>query len=47
MTDLWRRLLKTPQGAMGTAIVGFVLLVVLFGPLLAPHDPEALSPLVS
>ncbi|TNM63663.1 ABC transporter permease [Aliirhizobium smilacinae] len=45
MTDFLKRLLKTPQGAIGIFLVVLVLLVVLFGPLLAPYDPEKLSPL--
>lgn len=45
MTDFLKRLLKTPQGAIGIFLVLLVLLVVLFGPLLAPYDPEKLSPL--
>jgi peptide/nickel transport system permease protein len=39
------RLVRTPQGAIGLAIVGFVLLAVVIGPWIAPHSPEGLSPL--
>ena len=45
MTELVRRLLRTPQGALGTAIVALVLLLILIGPLAAPHDPDAMAPL--
>jgi len=45
MTELIRRLLRTPQGALGTGIVGLVLLLILIGPLAAPHDPDAMAPL--
>jgi peptide/nickel transport system permease protein len=45
MPDLLRRLLRTPQGAIGLALVIVVLLLALAGPELAPHNPEALSPL--
>jgi peptide/nickel transport system permease protein len=39
------RLLRSPQGAAGLAIVGLVLVLVLFGPLFAPHSPGGLYPL--
>ena len=45
MTELVRRLLRTPQGALGTGLVALVLLLILVGPLAAPHDPDAMSPL--
>jgi peptide/nickel transport system permease protein len=45
MTDFIKRLLRTPQGAIGMLLVLLVLVVVLFGPMLAPHDPETLAPL--
>lgn len=45
MIELIKRLLRTPQGAIGFAIVLVILVIVAFGPLLAPHDPEAFSPL--
>jgi len=45
MTELIRRLLRTPQGALGMAIVALVLLLVLAGPLAAPHDPDTMAPL--
>ncbi len=45
MPDLLRRLLRTPQGAIGLLVVLLVLVAALAGPELAPHSPEALSPL--
>jgi peptide/nickel transport system permease protein len=45
MIEFIKRLLRTPQGAIGVVLVLLVLLVVIFGPWIAPHDPEALSPL--
>jgi peptide/nickel transport system permease protein len=35
------RILRTPSGAIGVAIVVFVLGVALLGPYLAPHSPAA------
>ena len=43
MRELFRRVLGTPQGSVGSALLLAVLLVVVFGPLLATHDPEAMS----
>ncbi|SFA79216.1 peptide/nickel transport system permease protein [Rhizobium sp. NFR07] len=45
MTEFMKRLLKTPQGAIGLGLVVLVLLIVVAGPLVAPHDPEKLAPL--
>jgi peptide/nickel transport system permease protein len=45
MSDLVRRLLRSPQGAVGSAIVLVALLAVVGGPLVAPHAPEGLFPL--
>ncbi|CAN7668356.1 ABC transporter permease [Neorhizobium sp. LjRoot104] len=45
MTDFIKRLLRTPQGAIGMFLVLLVLVIVLFGPMIAPHDPETLAPL--
>jgi peptide/nickel transport system permease protein len=43
MNEVWGRLLRTPQGALGTAIVALVGIAVLAGPVLAPYDPDAIS----
>jgi peptide/nickel transport system permease protein len=40
---LIRRLLRTPQGAIGMAILLLILLMVVFGPVVAPHDPDAID----
>ena len=36
-----RRLLRQPRGVIGLGLVGFYVLLALFGPLLAPLDPYA------
>jgi peptide/nickel transport system permease protein len=43
MTDLLRRLLRTPHGAAGSFLLLLVALACLLGPALAPHDPDALD----
>jgi peptide/nickel transport system permease protein len=43
MIELLKRLLRTPQGAVGLVLVLLVIIVVVFGPFLAPRDPEAMS----
>lgn len=43
MTDLLRRLVRTPQGALGLALVALVFVMAVAGPLLAPHSPEGLA----
>jgi len=45
MIEVLRRLLRTPQGQVGLLIVGLILIVVIVGPSIAPHNPEGLSPL--
>ncbi|MET3600988.1 ABC transporter permease [Martelella mangrovi] len=45
MTDFLKRLVRTPQGAIGTALVVLVLLAAVFGPMLAPYGAEDMSPL--
>ena len=45
MNELMRRMLRSPQGALGLTLVGLILFVVIVGPLVAPHDPETFSPL--
>jgi peptide/nickel transport system permease protein len=44
-THLFARLLRTPQGKLGCLIIGLVMLMVVFGPYLAPHDPTQMAPL--
>lgn len=43
MTDLLRRLLRTPQVAIGSALLLLLLLLCIAGPELAPRDPEAID----
>ncbi|HTZ79730.1 MAG TPA: ABC transporter permease, partial [Stellaceae bacterium] len=43
MSDLLRRLLRTPQGALGIAILAVLALTCLLGPDLAPVDPEKIN----
>ena len=38
-----RRVLATPTGALGAAIVGLVAIAALFAPWIAPYDPDALA----
>ncbi len=40
MTDLFRRLLRTKQGALGVVILLVVALICVFGPALAPYSPD-------
>ncbi|WP_069883320.1 ABC transporter permease [Bosea sp. BIWAKO-01] len=46
MIEVLRRMLRSPQGALGLVIVGLILLVVIVGPWLAPYDPEKMAPLM-
>ncbi len=43
MGAMFKRLLTTPQGAIGTFILLLAALLVCVGPMLAPYDHEALS----
>ncbi len=36
----WRRLKRRKTGVAGMTIIGFWLIIAIFAPLLAPHDPE-------
>ena len=44
MRDLLGRLLRTPQGAVGLAIVGLIVVVAISGPWLAPYGPDTMAP---
>lgn len=46
MSEGLGRMLRSPQGALGLLIIGLILIVVAFGPWLAPYDPEAMAPLM-
>jgi peptide/nickel transport system permease protein len=43
MIELLRRLVRTPQGAAGLAILGLLSLVCVFGTAVAPIDPEKID----
>jgi peptide/nickel transport system permease protein len=43
MADVLRRLLRSPQGAIGLTLVVLVLAVAILGPSLAPYEPSAMS----
>ncbi|CAO3403034.1 ABC transporter permease [Azospirillum sp. 11R-A] len=43
MTDLLRRLMRTPQGAIGLILLAVLAAACLLGPWLAPHDPEKMD----
>ena len=43
MTDALHRLLRTPQGVLGLALLAVLLLVCLFGGALAPYSPETMD----
>ena len=45
MTEVLRRMLRSPQGALGLILVGLMLLVVIVGPWIAPYNPETFAPL--
>lgn len=41
MTNILKRLLKHPQGVIGLLLTTLILLLAVFGPYMAPYDPEA------
>lgn len=43
MSDLLRRLIRTPQGALGLAILAVLAAACVLGPALAPVDPEKID----
>jgi peptide/nickel transport system permease protein len=43
MTEVARRLFRTPQGLLGTALLFVLAVACLLGPTLAPYDPEAID----
>lgn len=45
LIEILRRMSRSPQGLLGLVLVGLILVVVVFGPWLAPHDPESMAPL--
>ncbi|MCW3476064.1 ABC transporter permease [Limobrevibacterium gyesilva] len=43
MTEAFRRLLRTPQGALSIALLILLAAVCVAGPALAPYDPEQID----
>jgi peptide/nickel transport system permease protein len=43
---IWRALTSNPKVAIGSAIIGFFVLVALIGPFFMPYDPHLQSPLI-
>lgn len=39
-SDAWRRLRQNKAAVIGLVYIGFMALVAIFGPMLAPHDPN-------
>jgi oligopeptide transport system permease protein len=39
-SDAWRRLRKNKAAVIGLIYIGFMILVAIFGPMVAPHDPN-------
>ncbi len=39
--DVWRRFRKAPAALVGAAVVAAIVLLAVFAPLVAPHDPLA------
>lgn len=46
MIEILKRMLRSPQGALGLVIVALILFVVIVGPWFAPYDPEKMAPLM-
>lgn len=38
--DTWKRLLRRQSAVVGMVVLGFLILVAIFAPLIAPYDPE-------
>ena len=45
MREVFRRVLRTPHGAIGFALVALMLIAAIAGPWLAPSNPETFAPL--
>lgn len=43
-SDAWKRLLKNRASVLGIFIVAFFLILAIFAPLLAPHNPQEMFP---
>jgi peptide/nickel transport system permease protein len=44
MREILGRLVRTPQGALGVAIVALIVLIAVCGPWLAPYGPDTMAP---
>ena len=42
--DAWRRLRKNKAAVVGLAYIALMVVVAIFAPVLAPHDPNAIPP---
>ena len=45
MAELLRRLVSSPQGALGLTLLAVTIAAVVIGPWVAPQNPEGLFPL--
>lgn len=43
MTEILKRLIRTPHGALGLLIVATAFVVAVIGPSVAPYDPDTMS----
>src|SRR5580692_6669165 len=43
MIELFRRLLRTRQGAIAIILLLIIVIACVAGPFVAPHDPDAIS----
>ena len=43
-TDAWRRLLKNRGSVVGMILVGVFIIMAIFAPVLAPHNPQEMFP---
>ena len=46
MAEILRRMLRSPQGALGLVLVVLMLAVAIAGPWIAPNNPETFAPLM-
>lgn len=44
MSDVPGRILSQPQGVVGSVLLAVLAAIVVFGPALAPYDPESFHP---
>ena len=40
MIDILKRLIKQPQGLIGSILFSILAVAIIFGPMIAPYDPE-------